>query len=102
MIPRALRPGGFGTPGWRFEAGRDGAHQHRQGCPEELTTHPVPWLGPASCPPAWVTFHGGSPVGTRVRQPGPGPLYSCTAPPLPHSDILSPAPQRMKGQAALA
>lgn len=41
----ALRPGGSGTPDWHLEAGRDGAHQRRQGCPEELTKHPAPCLG---------------------------------------------------------
>lgn len=45
VIPTPPRPGGSGAPGWHLEAGWDGAHQHRQGCPEELTKHPAPCLG---------------------------------------------------------
>lgn len=45
-MPTALQPGGSGVAGWHLEASRDGVHQQRQGCPEELTKHPEPCLGP--------------------------------------------------------
>lgn len=62
IMPMAPSPGGSGAPGWHLEAGSNGAYHHRQGCPEELTRHPVSWLSPACCPSAWSP-----PMGTALQ-----------------------------------